>query len=120
MGLRQDRVADQIRDVIAIVFSRGDVRDPRLQDVTVTYVKVSADLQMASVYFRCYGDKSEEEMLAGFKQCAGFLRKQLGGKIDLRRVPELRFFYDASIERGERIESLLIDARSEMSEEPEE
>ena len=114
MTLRQDRVADQIRDILATTFGRGLVRDPRLQETTITFVKLSADLQLATVYFRCYGATSSEDASQAFKGCSGFLRKQLAGQLDLRRVPELRFFYDESIEKSERIESLLQNNRGEF------
>jgi ribosome-binding factor A len=111
MSLRQDRVADQIRDRLALLFSLEDISDPRLSGVTITAVKVTPDLQLASVYYRIL-DNSEEkrkEAQKGFQSCNGFLRKKLSSVLDLRRVPELRYFFDESIERGAHIEKLLDD-----------
>lgn len=109
MGLRQHRLADEIRDVLARTFSAGQMQDPRLSQVTITAVKVSGDLQLASVYFRVYGDEAlaADEARIGLESASGFLRKRLADAIKLRRVPSLRFFYDESIERGSRIEDLL-------------
>lgn len=110
MGLRQVRLADEIRDVLAAAFSAGQMQDPRLSGVTVTAVKMSGDLQLASVYFRVYdeGETAIAEAQAGLDSAAGFLRHRVAQAVpDLRRVPALRFFYDESIERGSRIESLL-------------
>lgn len=111
MGLRQDRVADQIRDALARMFAADIVSDPRLDGVTLTAVKVTADLQLASVYYRLLDDSDEKkaEVKKGFGSCRGFLRNKLSGLLELRRVPELRFFFDESIERGSRIEKLLED-----------
>lgn len=115
MGLRQDRIADQIRDVIASVFSRDEISDPRLSGVSITAVHVTADLQIAKVYYRLL-DKNDETIAAakqGFQSCKGFLRKKLSGVLDLRRAPELRFFFDKSVEEGARIEGLLSDVKDE-------
>ena len=100
MSLRQDRVADQIRDTLALLFSGEEISDPRLSGITITAVKVTPDLQLASVYFRVLDDNEENRKNAdrGFGSCTGFLRKKLAGVLDLRRVPMLRFFFDESID----------------------
>ena len=107
MGLRQIRMADQIRDILGKCFSANQMMDPRLGGVTVTAVKLSKDLQIATVYFRVYGDSSKDDAKKGLESASGFLRKKLAASIDLRRVPELRFFYDESVEKASRIEDLL-------------
>jgi ribosome-binding factor A len=111
MGLRQTRLADEIRDVLAESFSAGQLSDPRVSQVTITAVKLSPDLQQASVYFRIYGEPNAlaiAEAKAGLDSAQGFLRRRVAEAIrDLRRVPSLRFFFDESVERGSRIESLL-------------
>lgn len=112
MSLRKDRLADQIRDILAACFFGGKMSDPRLEGVTITHVKLSADLQMASVYFRCYEQSQEQQSKVGLERSKGFLRRQLADSLSLRRVPELRFFYDESIEHGARIESLLKEIKS--------
>ncbi len=110
MGLRQARLADEMRDVLAAAFTGGQLSDPRVAGVTITAVKLSADLQLASVYFRVYGESPEQAApaaAAGLKSATGFLRRLLADAFDIRRVPNLRFFYDESIERGSKIEGLL-------------
>ncbi|MBM4250470.1 MAG: 30S ribosome-binding factor RbfA [Deltaproteobacteria bacterium] len=110
MGLRQARLADEMRDVLAATFTGGQLSDPRVAGVTITAVKLSADLQLATVYFRIYGEGPERtapDAAAGLKSATGFLRRVLADAFDIRRVPNLRFFYDESIERGSKIESLL-------------
>jgi ribosome-binding factor A len=110
MGLRQTRLADEMRDILAAAFTGGQLSDPRLAGVTITAVKLSPDLQLASVYFRIYGDEPEKAATAaaaGLTSASGYLRRLLAEAFDIRRVPNLRFFYDESIERGSKIESLL-------------
>ena len=107
MGIRQERLADQIRDVIARCFQGGQMQDPRLSNVTITAVKLSADLQLASIYFRVYEVDKIDNAKRGLQTASGFLRKKLASHLDVRRVPELRFFYDESIEKASRIEELL-------------
>ena len=76
MGLRQERLADEIRDIVASLFTGGTLNDPRIQDVTVTAAKVSPDLQVATVYYRVYGSDIEAaEVQKGMEAAASFMRK---------------------------------------------
>lgn len=104
---RKDRLADEIRDVIGSCFLGGRVADPRLQGVTITHVRLSGDLQQATVYFRFYGETKVEDVEKGLRSCKGFLRNALATNLRVRRVPELHFFYDKSVEYGSNIEDLL-------------
>lgn len=107
MGLRQDRLADQIRDVIANCFLGDTLQDPRLTGVTITHVRVSPDLQNASVFFRLYDKETLEDSMKALTNCRGLFRRRIAQSITMRRVPDLRFFYDESVERGAHIEALL-------------
>ncbi len=107
MGLRQERMADEIRDILASKFLAGAMEDPRLHDVTITAVKMSGDLQVASVYYRVYDKANIDKARAGLISAAGLLKRSVADKIRLRRIPELRFFYDESIENAEKVERLL-------------
>ena len=82
------------------------MNDPRLEFVTVTAVKISADMQLATVYFRLFNDGDSQRALKGLESAAGFLRKQLK-VLDIRRVPELRFLYDTTLESAQKIEGIL-------------
>lgn len=106
MGLRQERMADEIRDILAVNFQGGRLNDPRLEFVTVTAVKISADMQLATVYFRLFNEGEPDRALKGLESASGFLRKQLK-VLDIRRVPELRFLYDTTLESAQKIESIL-------------
>ena len=106
MGLRKERLADEVRDIIAGCFQAGILSDPRLSFVTITGVKMSGDCQLASIYFTSH-DPDVTKAKRGLECASGFLRKKLAENLDVRRVPNLRFFYDESIERGSHMEELL-------------
>ncbi|MEZ4743547.1 MAG: 30S ribosome-binding factor RbfA [Bdellovibrionota bacterium] len=111
MSTRQERLAEQIRDILAVCFTGDNLRDPRVQGVTLTHVKLTGDLQLASIYFRVFDANVKSAAMDGLESCKGFLKKSLAKELDIRRVPELRFFYDESIETGSRIEELLSSIR---------
>ena len=107
MGLRQDRLGEEIRDVLAVCFQGGRLSDPRLEAVTITAVKLSADLQIARVYFRVYGGGDVGAAAKGLQSASGYLKKQVASNLQLRRIPELKFFFDESIEEASKIEKIL-------------
>ena len=113
MGIRQQRLGDEIRDIVAGCFQAGVMHDPRLEQVTITGVKLSPDLQVASIYYRVYQDEHKEKAKKGLEAASGFLKTRLADNLDVRRIPQLRFFYDESIEHGSRIEGLLRDIKEE-------
>ena len=108
MSVRQNKVADRVRDVIAEALTGDRLRDPRLKGVTVTKVQVTGDLQIAKVYFTSYFDEhSEKDIQKALKGCSGIFRKELSESLFIRRVPTLIFHHDKSLEQQNRIESLL-------------
>lgn len=110
---RPDRVAEAIRDELSQLLAR-EVHDPGVGFITLTRVKVSPDLQIARVYYTTMGDeKAQRETAKALKRAAPFLRRQLGQRIRLRRVPEVEFFYDDSIAQGDRIEQILQKLKAE-------
>jgi ribosome-binding factor A len=112
-GSRPDRVGEQIRQLLSGSLAR-EVHDPGLGFVTLTRVRVSADLQMARVFYTSIGDdKARNETRRALDRAMPFLRRQLGRQLRLRRVPELVFQFDESIESQERIERILIDLKAE-------
>ena len=115
-GSRPDRVADQIRGELGQLLAR-DVHDPGIGFVTLTRVKVSPDLQVARVYYTIIGDeKAKKDTKRGLERATPFLRRQIGAAIRLRRVPELFFQYDESVEKQDRIEKILLDLQKEREE----
>lgn len=85
------------------------MRDPRVGMLTITSVDVSPDLSHAKVFFTLLQREKLEETLVGLKRSSGFLRSQLARRLKLYTTPELRFAYDESVERGDRL-SRLIDS----------
>ena len=113
MKLRVQRMADEIRDILAGCFQGGIMSDPRLGGVTITAVRLSPDFQIATVYFRVYEECQKQEATTGLRSACGFLKKKISDQIKLRRIPELRFFYDESLERGANIEKILHEIKTE-------
>ena len=108
-GSRPERVADQIRSEIALLLTR-EVHDPGMGFVTLTRVQLSPDLQVARVLYTVLGDEKAKSATArALERAAPFLRRQIGGRLRLRRAPELRFIYDDLIAGQDRIEQLLKD-----------
>jgi len=107
---RARRVGEQIqRDLAELI--RSEVRDPRLGMVTVNHVDVSRDMSYARVYITVMGEADSREVsIAILNKMAGYLRSQIGRRMKLRMIPELKFLYDESIDRGARIDSLLKNA----------
>lgn len=107
---RTARVNEQLREEISLLV-RDSVRDPRVGLTTITAVESSPELDHARVYFTTLGDDQEkEEVLAGLRSAAPFIRGQLGKRLHIRRVPELHFEVDRKLEEAQRIESLLREA----------
>lgn len=113
-GYRPDRVGDQIREELSTLLTRGDVHDPGIGFITVTRVQVSPDLQHARVYYTTLGDpKARRETARALERATPFFRRQIGGRLRLRRVPEFEFRFDETIEQQDRIEQILRDLHEE-------
>ena len=111
---RPDRVGDQIRQQLSEMLSRGTVHDPGIGFITLTRVKVSPDLQLARVYYTTLGDpKARRETKKALDRATPFFRRHLGSRLQLRRVPELQFQFDESVEHQDRVEQILRDLHEE-------
>jgi len=110
---RQLRVGEVLRHVLSEILSRGDVRDPDLEgiSVTVTQVKPSADLRHAVVFCEPLGGKNANRVIEALNRHRGYVRGVLGHAVRLRFTPELRFAEDSSFAEAEKIETLLKSAR---------
>lgn len=108
MSRRTQRVNGLIRDEISLLLQR-QVKDPRLGGlVTVTGVSTSADLRHAKIFVSIMGGETEKrEALAGLDRASSFFRRELAERISLRRIPELSFRRDDSIERGVHLLKLI-------------
>jgi ribosome-binding factor A len=90
------------------------VHDPGIGFITLTRVTVTADLQLARVYYTTMGDESaRKETAKALKRATSFLRRHVGARLQLRRVPELEFRFDESVAHQDRIEQILRDLHDE-------
>ena len=114
---RADRVADLIKQELSNILRR-EVGDPRIANITVTDVKLTDDLRSARIYFVELGkDSLSADVEKGLSKAKGFLKRELGKRLQLRYIPELAFFYDPSFEYGSRIEKLLKEVRKDEKDE---
>ncbi|MBV0895275.1 30S ribosome-binding factor RbfA [Microbacterium sp. NC79] len=115
-GERQGRLADRIRVILAERLDKG-LRDPRLGFVTITEVRVSGDLQHASVFYTVLGTDEERASSAeALTAATGMLRKEVGKHLGVRLVPTLEFISDALPETADHISALLREARERDAE----
>lgn len=104
---RARRVAEQIQQEISSLLLRG-LRDPRVGFATVTHVDVNRDLSLAKIYFTVMGDETVRKNTAqGLKSSVPYLRREIASRLQLRHAPDLIFLFDASLEYGQRIESII-------------
>ncbi len=108
---RSSRVSEQIHRELSELI-RLELKDPRLSSklslVTLTGVEVTPDYAHAKVFYTSLaGEEHRQEIDRGLKHSAGFLRRELGRRIRIHHIPELHFVFDASVERGTRLSSLI-------------
>lgn len=117
---RAERVSSQLQRVLTDILTKK-IKDPRLELATVTGVKMSRDLRYARIYYVVNGDeKAREQASEGFETARGYLKRFLARQLNLRYMPEIRFFYDTSLDNGSRIEKLLssIESKNETDHRP--
>lgn len=105
---RSARIGTQIQAIVSEVLIKK-TKDPRLSSVSITDVKMNADLSCAYVYFAVTGtgDKRIKEALNGFKSAKGFFKKKIGTELKLRYTPDLKFYYDSVLDTGQKMDELL-------------
>lgn len=118
-GYKADRVAEDIkREIVAII--REDIKDPRVKDklLTVVRVEVSHDLSYAKAYLSALeGIDAAKEAVKGLKSAGGYIRREVGQRLHLRKTPEINFVADDSIEHGMNIARMLNDLAENRTEE---
>jgi len=114
---RAKRLGDNIqREIANLLLFR--VSDPRVRGVTVTGVQLSDDLRHAKVYFSVIGEEFDVKIAkAGLESAKGFIKREIGLRMELRYVPELKFIYDPSIKWSSKVDELIKKIRSEEGEE---
>jgi len=110
---RPQKVGEQIRIELSQLLAR-EVHDPGIGFITLTKVSVTADLQVARVYYTSFGDeKAQSETGRALGRAMPFLRRQIAQRVRLRRAPELEFFYDKSVAQHDRVEQILQELKAE-------
>ncbi|HUT18507.1 MAG TPA: 30S ribosome-binding factor RbfA [Anaerolineae bacterium] len=118
---RQERIADLIQRELSDIVQRR-IKDPRLEGLTITGTRVSPDYMYADIQFYRLGGDQEglEKAREGLESALGFIRRELGARIQTRFTPELRFHLDESIDYGDHIDSLLAQVREERQKDDDE
>lgn len=106
MSIKIERIEKEMQREISKIIEL-EVKDKKLEMVTITACHVTNDLSFAKIYFTCLKEIDKKEVENVLNQASGFVRKQLASTIDLRHTPELTFVYDESIGYGQKIERVL-------------
>ncbi|MFQ5787476.1 MAG: 30S ribosome-binding factor RbfA [Thermodesulfobacteriota bacterium] len=113
-GKRSLRVADMIHKEISEMLIKGEIRDPRVNSVILTGIKISDDLGFARIFFTVMDDNANvEEILAGLQSAATFIKRELSKRFRIKRIPDLRFEFDIQLQEGYRVDELLRKTKSE-------
>ncbi len=101
------KAAQAIREVVSMAIIT-DIKDPRVKDVTVTFVEVSGDMRMAKVHVSVMGDETKQNLcLKGLQSSVGYLQKKVGNRIDTRYTPRLRFQLDKGLQNAMSVTRIL-------------
>jgi ribosome-binding factor A len=112
---RAQRIADRIREDLSEMLIQ-EVSDPRLAGISITDVRVDRELGYADIYISALeGQDRWKEILEGLEHAQGYLRRSLAQRIELRVFPRLRFHWDPTFERAERIERLIISLHTDQA-----
>jgi ribosome-binding factor A len=113
MSRRTNRLEEGIREEVAKIIAE-DLKDPRIGFVTVTGVHLTPDLRQARINVGVLGDQAaRDKSLAGLRQAAGFVRRELGRRLRIRHTPEVAFQYDKGLDATERVARLLDEVAAE-------
>ncbi len=105
--VRADRVCALIQQTVSDILQKS-IKDPRLELVTITGVKVSRDLRVARIYFSTSGGKkSRKDACKGFNSALGYIKRIVASQLSLRYMPDLKFYYDESVDYGAHIDRVL-------------
>lgn len=114
--LRMKRINDRIKEVLSVVLLTK-IEDPRLMDVTVTDVRVDRELDYANIYVSSLDEGySPDEILDALSRASGYLKYEIAEEVDLRIMPKLRFFWDPTPQRADRIDALIAQIQAENKE----
>ncbi len=111
-GVRLKRINDRIKQILSLTL-QGKIEDPRLNGIFITEVNVDRELDYANIYVSAVeGQSRAKEAIEALNHARGFLKYELSNEIDLRVMPKLRFYWDPTPEKADRIDTLLLQIRS--------
>lgn len=117
-GSRASRVSDLVKREVAELLMRK-VKDPRVKAITITGVDVTKDLRLARVFYSLIGGEKDIRLAqAGLDSAKGFIKREIGLRLELKHVPDIVFKHDPSLEEGSRMEKLLQKIREDESPSP--
>jgi ribosome-binding factor A len=112
MFKRSEKVAEAVHEMVSRLIVKG-LKDPRIGFVTITGVKVTDDLHLATIYFTVVGSDEERHATeAGLNSARGYIRKEMGKSLRMRYVPDIVFKYDVAVAYGSHIENILREIKS--------
>tara|TARA_B100000029_G_scaffold515357_1_gene621955 strand:+ start:503 stop:898 length:396 start_codon:yes stop_codon:yes gene_type:complete len=107
-----ERVAERVRIEISTLLART-IRDPAVSAVTITHVSMTADLQLARIYYTVLDPNSRQNTARGLRRAKNYLRRLIGQRLQLRQVPELRFVFDETLDQQDRLQKIFAKIENE-------
>ena len=107
-----ERVAERVRIELSTLLIRA-VRDPAVSAVTITHVAMTADLQLARIYYTVLDGSNRREAARGLRRAKTYLRRAIGQRLQLRQVPELRFMFDETLDRQDRLAKIFTEIENQ-------
>ena len=107
-----ERVAERVRIELSTLLIRA-VRDPAVSAVTITHVAMNADLQLARIYYTVLDESNRREAARGLRRAKTYLRRAIGQRLQLRQVPELRFVFDETLDRQDRLAKIFTEIENQ-------
>ena len=109
---RMERVAERVRIELSTLLTRT-VRDPAVSGITITHVSMTADLQLARVYYTVLDGGDRRDTARGLRRAKTYLRRLIGQRLQLRQVPELRFMLDEHLDQQDRLAKIFAEIENE-------
>ena len=107
-----ERGAERVRIELSTLLIRA-VRDPAVSAVTITHVAMTADLQLARIYYTVLDESNRREAARGLRRAKTYLRRAIGQRLQLRQVPELRFVFDETLDRQDRLAKIFTEIENQ-------
>lgn len=116
--LRMRKINERVKEVLSVALLTK-AEDPRLATVTVTDVKIDRELDFANIYVSALGGSEvKEEVIEALNHARGFLKYEIANEVELRVMPKLRFFWDPTPERAQRLDELLMQIKADENQKP--